>query len=83
MLTYVEWADQVRADLPEFAVIAESYNLFLNLEAAQRLLDDGEYQTVLVMLQGVCEGLRAFPAAFTEHSHICGICDQYPHEETH
>jgi hypothetical protein len=83
MLTFNEWADQVRADLPAFAIIADNYSLFLNKEAAERLLEIGEYQTVLVMLQGVCEGLRAFPAAFIEMSHICGVCEKYPHEESH
>lgn len=83
MLTFHEWGEQVREVLPALSVTAVKYGLFLNDEAAGRLLDDGEYQTVLAMLQAVCDGLAADPSAFADHADVCSIVGKYPHEETH
>lgn len=81
MITFNEWGQLVREKLPAFGLVADQHGLFLNTEAAERLLDAGEYLTVLTMLNGVCEGLQAIPIAFAEHAHLCEVVKQYPHEE--
>jgi hypothetical protein len=83
MLTFKEWGEEVRASLPDLSVTAEKYGLFLNRDAAERLLDEGEYQTVLAMIQAVCDGLAHDPAAFADHAEVCIVVGKYPHEETH
>jgi len=82
MLTFNEWGEQVREQLAVLETAANKHALYLNIEAAGRLLDDGEYPTVLAMLQGVCEGLQAVPEAFAEAAHVCEIVKKYPHEES-
>ena len=81
MITFNEWGQQVLGMLPTFELAATQNGLFLNAEAAERLIESGEYLTVLAMLQGVCEGLEAVPEAFAEHAHLCDILKLYPHEE--
>jgi hypothetical protein len=83
MLTFAEWGMIVVIVLPDLTRIAEKYGLFFNREAATRLLEEGEYQTVLAMLQAVCDGLAVDPAAFADHAEVCGLVSKYPHEETH
>jgi len=83
MLTFDQWGQQVRELLPDFGTVAVKYSLFLNTEAAERLLDVGEYLTVFAMLQGFCEGLQIDPSAALEHAQLCDILKSYPHEESH
>jgi hypothetical protein len=83
MTTFREWGEQVKAIIPSLVQVASDNGLFFNGDAAERLLDDGEYLTVYTMLQAVCEGLASIPVAMTDHESLCSILVQYPHEEQH
>lgn len=83
-MTFTEWGEKVSALLPEFGEFAAQNSMQLNLEAAQRLLDEGEYLTVWTMLRAVCDGLPDDPSSYGgRYTDLCQICEDYPHEETH
>lgn len=83
MTTFHEWSDSVKAILPSLSKVASENGLFLNQEAAVRLLDEGEYLTVYAMVQSVCEGLQTIPCASMAYEEICELVSLYPHEEPH
>jgi hypothetical protein len=81
MPTFRKWGEEVKAVLPTLERVATENGLFLNAEAAYKLLDEREFPTVYAMLQGVCEGLSMIPTALADHERICGLLARYPHEE--
>lgn len=83
MITFSEWGELVKTVLPTLERASQDYGLFLNLEAADRLLDEGEYLTVYHMIKGVCDGLEAIPEASMAHSEACLVVHEYPHESAH
>lgn len=83
MITFTEWGEEVLTILPELTKVAEAYGLFLNQEAAERLIEEGEYLTVFTMLRGVCDGLQIVPSAAIHYVSLCSICHRYPHEDSH
>lgn len=83
MTTFHEWGDKVKAVLPSLSQVARENGLFINEEATERLLDEGEYLTVFAMVQSVCEGLQSIPDAASSYGELCGILAEYPHEAQH
>lgn len=84
MLTFTEWGERVLAALPQFGEFAVRYNMQINVEATERLLGQGEYQTVWTILRAVCDGLPDDPSSFGgEYTHLSQLCELYPHEEAH
>lgn len=83
MMTFTEWGEAVKTMLPTLTTVATEYGLFLNQEAADRLIEEGEYLTVYVMLRGVCDGLQSIPSAAVHYASLCGVCHEYPHEDSH
>lgn len=83
MMTFTEWGEEVKTILPNLTKVAEEHGLFLNQEAAERLMGEGEYLTVYVMLRGVCDGLQHVPSAAIHYASLCSICHAYPHEDAH
>jgi hypothetical protein len=83
MITLNEWGCLVKTILPSLETAAEEHGLFLNSEAATRLLDEGEYLTVYHMVRGVCDGLQLIPTAVLTYGDLCSLIEKYPHEDAH